>query len=330
MVTGLNVLVVLWGAYVRASGSGNGCGDRWPLCNGVWLPGSARLQTLIEFVHRTSSAMALLSVVSLTVVAWVVTVRGSWARRAAVVSAVLIVNEALLGAALVLLGYVNQNRSAGRAFVLSVHFANTLLLLGTLALTAVWLTRERQGSPPNRSLLRASVPLRRGVLTTLTLALLTGVSGSLAALGDTLFPPTTLGAALSQDFTGFRGAGGHALLQIRLLHPLLALTLAAASLWLASAGLRLGTRQWGGIRRSAAAARAPFIAIVVFVSAQIALGIANVLLLAPIWMQILHLLGADLLWLALVVASERLLVAGSPAAAAPAHAAALASSNSIA
>ncbi len=33
-----NVLVALWGAYVRATGSGAGCGSHWPTCNGEILP----------------------------------------------------------------------------------------------------------------------------------------------------------------------------------------------------------------------------------------------------------------------------------------------------
>ena len=47
-----NVLVILWGALVRASGSGAGCGNHWPLCNGQVIPVSPGWHTVIEFTHR--------------------------------------------------------------------------------------------------------------------------------------------------------------------------------------------------------------------------------------------------------------------------------------
>src|SRR5215813_13700333 len=58
-----NLLVIVWGAYVRASGSGAGCGSHWPLCNGEVIPGSPTIKTVIEFSHRLSSGLALLLVV---------------------------------------------------------------------------------------------------------------------------------------------------------------------------------------------------------------------------------------------------------------------------
>src|ERR1017187_2983546 len=64
-VLAYNMLVVLWGAFVRATGSGAGCGNRWPLCNGVIVPHAPRIETIIEFTHRATSGLALVSVAAL-------------------------------------------------------------------------------------------------------------------------------------------------------------------------------------------------------------------------------------------------------------------------
>src|ERR1700733_10713627 len=132
--------VILWGAYVRASGSGAGCGNHWPLCNGVVIPASPPKQLLIEFTHRITSGLALISVLILLYLTWRTTVRSAWVRIAAVLSVVFMLNEALLGALLVLLQHVGKDESLSHAVLLSLHLTNTLLLIGSITLTARWLT----------------------------------------------------------------------------------------------------------------------------------------------------------------------------------------------
>ncbi|HET8547051.1 MAG TPA: COX15/CtaA family protein, partial [Bryobacteraceae bacterium] len=134
-VVACNVLVVLWGAYVRATGSGAGCGSHWPLCNGAVLPREPAAATIIEFTHRTTSGIALLSVAALVVWAFRVYPATHRVRRAALFALVFIVIEALLGAGLVLFRLVAENSSPARAAYLSAHLANTLVLLGLLAAT---------------------------------------------------------------------------------------------------------------------------------------------------------------------------------------------------
>src|SRR5215831_863620 len=136
-VVGYNVLVILWGALVRATGSGAGCGNHWPLCNGQVVPLSPRVDTVIEFTHRCMTGGATFIVLGLLVWTFRSTVKGHAARVAAVTSTVLLVNEAILGALLVKLGYVTGNQSMGRVVMLSVHLSNTLLLLAALTFTAV-------------------------------------------------------------------------------------------------------------------------------------------------------------------------------------------------
>jgi cytochrome c oxidase assembly protein subunit 15 len=273
-VVGYNILVILWGAVVRATGSGAGCGDNWPLCNGDFFPHHPRLATVIEFAHRSMTGVATALVMGLAVWTFYATSRGDRARRAVVASMALLVTEALLGAGLVLGGYVGNNISTGRVVMQSIHFTNTLLLLGSLALTAWWLgDRMRASSMQTRQ--RLAAPAWTAVATTIVM----GATGSLAALADTLFPSPSLRAALVSDFA----ATSPLLIRMRWMHPVAALVGACLVLWLVA---RVRSRlSWvvGGL-----------------LMLQFVLGIGDVLLLAPVWMQVLHLLGADLYWIALV------------------------------
>jgi cytochrome c oxidase assembly protein subunit 15 len=275
-VLAYNILVVLWGAFVRATGSGAGCGDHWPLCNGAVVPRAPRIETLIEFTHRVTSGLALVSVIALCIWAFRRFPRGHRARLFAALSVVFLFAEALLGAGLVLLRYVEQNASAGRAAYLSAHLVNTQVLLAMLALTAWFGSGERKwrGAP-------------KVVIAALPVAVIVAVSGAIAALGDTLFPAASVAAGMRQEFSSAAGA----LLRLRVLHP--ALATAAAVLLLAAAVAARRTGIGGAVRAGSAAA--------VLVFAQLGLGVLNIALLAPVWMQLVHLLAADLMWVALVV-----------------------------
>ena len=283
-----NVAVVLWGAFVRATGSGAGCGNRWPSCGGSVLGTSANAQTIVEFTHRMTSGVALLMVAILVLWCWRATSKGHWARYSALLAAAVLVNEALLGAALVLLGHVAQDQSAGRILFLGLHFGNTLLLLAMLALTAAWLQRgtERFTLIKNRTEVSA---VAAGLLAVLAI----GTTGTVAALGDTVFPATSLHASLLQDFT----SDSPALLHFRLLHPLLAVIAGAYVIWVA---LKSSSRRIWHSR--------PSVALIILLFTEIGIGLLNVLLLAPVWLQILHLLVAETIWISLVLASATLVL----------------------
>jgi cytochrome c oxidase assembly protein subunit 15 len=275
-----NVLVVLWGALVRATESGAGCGNNWPLCNGVAIPVSPTLHTIIEFTHRQMVTGDVIGVAGLLVWVFRASIKGAAARVFAVASTLLLVNEAFLGALLVKLGYVTGNRSIGRVLVLSIHLSNTLLLLAALTLTALMLGTQQKWVK-----LRSEQVGGRGfALTGLLATLVVGVSGSLAALGDTLFPAASLSAAMAQDFA----VGSPWLLRLRWVHPASAVIAALFVIWL--------VRRAGWMRSRL---------VVWLLGLQFALGLADILLLAPTWMQIVHLLGADLYWIALVLLAAR-------------------------
>jgi heme a synthase len=285
VVVGYNVLVILWGAIVRTSGSGAGCGDRWPLCNGDFFPHHPRLATVIEYAHRSMTGVCVVLVLALAVWTFRATGRGDRARRAVIASVVLLVMEALLGAVLVLGGYVANNISLARVVMQAVHFTNTLLLLGALGLTAWWLN-ERGRTASSVAGKEMVWPAWIAVLATIVM----GATGALAALADTLFPSTSLREALGADFA----ANSPLLVQMRWVHPAAVMVGSCCVLWLA---MRVQSRLgW---------------VVAGLLGLQVVLGIADVLLLAPTWLQILHLLGADVYWLALVGLAARVIWPGA-------------------
>jgi cytochrome c oxidase assembly protein subunit 15 len=285
VVVAYNIFVALWGAVVRATQSGAGCGNNWPLCNGQILPVSPTWHTVIEFVHRQTVTVSVITLAVLVLWTWRATVKGHAARVFAVLSTILLLNEAFLGAVLVLKGYVTADRSTGRAIVLAIHFSNTLLMIAAMTLTAIMLGTGRRWSE-----LRSRGRDKTIAIVGLAATLVVGVSGSLAALGDTLFPASSLRAAFAQDID----AHSPMLLRLRGVHPLSAFLAAAFVLWLIVRG-----------RREGAAGKSNL--ILALLALQFVLGIADVILLAPTWLQIVHLLGADLYWVALVILSASVL-----------------------
>jgi len=277
-----NVAVILWGALVRATGSGAGCGSHWPLCNGEVVPRSPAVETLIELTHRATSGLALLLVAALLVWTWRARPRGAASRAGAAASLLLILVEAGIGAGLVLLELVAGDASPARAVWMAAHLLNTFALLAALTLTAHWLS----GGAALRLRGRGSGPAILGGA--LGSVLLVGVSGAVAALGDTLFPARSLAEALQADLA----PATHLLLRLRLLHPVLAI-LGAVAVVAATilAPLPTGDPRVLRLARSVAG-------LVLF---QLAVGALNVALLAPVWMQLLHLLVADLVWIGLVL-----------------------------
>ena len=271
------ILVVLWGAIVRTSGSGAGCGANWPLCNGDYFPHHPRLATLIEFIHRSTSGICALLDLVLIAFTFRATPRRHPARTAVLWSFAFLLLEAALGAVLVLRHYVENNASNARVAMQSIHFTNTLLLMASLALTAWFLSPNRTESVAPTSRWTAWL----AILSTITV----GATGSLAALADTLFPSPTLRAALASDFA----ATSPLLVRMRWLHPAAALFAVLCVLPLLRGATHLSR------------------IVLTLLLLQFALGLADILLLAPAWMQVLHLLGADLYWIALVqLAAETL------------------------
>lgn len=269
LALGINLVVILWGVVVRATGSGAGCGEHWPLCDGQVVPFTPHISTLIEYGHRLSSGLALLVVLALTVWAYRQRKSNQAVWNWSLLSLFFILMEAAIGAGLVLFGLVADNQSGIRAVVISVHLVNTLLLLA--ALVGVNFSEQKPQS---------SLPLNcvnaRWSLAALLLFFLLATSGAITALGDTLFPASSLAEGIQQDFQ----LGAHFLVKLRVIHPLLAIL---TGIFLLLVGDRF---------QSPSLITLTLLAWVV--------GVLNLLLLAPVWLQVIHLLMTDLIWINLV------------------------------
>jgi len=274
---GVTILVIVWGGVVRATGSGAGCGSHWPLCNGDVLPLDPTTETVIEFVHRITSGGVMIMALVLLLWARRLFAVGHQARRWAAVTFVFMLIEAAIGAGIVLLELVGDNASAARAAYVGGHLVNTLLLVGAM-LTTIWWAREPSpGLRPGAMFTRAA----RGLSVALIALLAVAASGAVVALGDTLFPHASLAEGIAADFD----ATSHFLIRLRVWHPVLAALTAIGLLVLVSRG---------DLPRTSGRL------IVATVTAQTLLGVINLLLLAPLPMQMAHLVMSNLLWMAVV------------------------------
>lgn len=272
----------MFGAFVRATGSGTGCGAHWPTCNGELLPTSPIVETVIEFTHRVTSGLSLLLVFFLLVYTFRISMKGSFIRKAALTAFLFTILEALLGASLVLFQLVGENDSIARAIVISAHLLNTFMLLASLVLVYEW---SKYTEPK-----KINFPQKKSVwLVFITiLILMLGMSGAITALGDTLFPSPSLAEGLIQDSSN----SAHFLIELRVYHPLLAVLAIIALLLMVKFIVKMDADNQV-IKRANL--------VVTFFFLQLFLGGLNVVLLAPIWMQIIHLLFADLIWISYVV-----------------------------
>jgi heme A synthase len=277
-----NILVILWGAFVRATGSGAGCGNHWPLCNGAVMPRAPQVETTIEFTHRLMSALSVALIAVLIVWGFRLYAKGHPLRKSVIACGLMIIAEALAGAALVLFDLVADNVSLARAVSMPLHLIITFTLMAALTLTA-WFA---SGGGPLRLRGQGGLAWAWGLAIAGTLVL--GMSGAVTALGDTLFPVNTLAEGLAQDIS----PTANFLVRLRVWHPFIAVAMAFYAVVLAQILRRQRPGAW--------VARLAQAQIVLFV-VQCVAGAINVALLAPVWMQLVHLLMADLVWINLIL-----------------------------
>jgi heme A synthase len=277
-----NLFVIVFGAFVRATGSGAGCGSHWPLCNGVMIPRAPELETVIEFTHRISSGITLVLIAFLIVRIWRAYPKGHALRKTSGFIGLFVITESLLGAGLVLFNLVEDDASLARAISMMAHLLNTFLLLASLIITAWWLST---GVPVNwKRDNKARILSILGVLGMFILA----ASGAITALGDTLFPAGSLAEGLRQDVD----PAAHFLLRLRIFHPIIAVVVGS---YVAGFGF------WLRASRRDSALSLTSLLLAGVVGLQLALGLLNVVLLAPVWLQLVHLLVTSLIWLCYVM-----------------------------
>lgn len=284
-----NLAVIMWGVFLRASLSGDGCGQHWLTCNGEVIPESPQFKTVIEFTHRVSTGIVFFIVLALAVWAFRKYSKGSPVRMTALVSFLLIVVEAAIGGGLVLTGNTAGNLTASRPFWMMAHLITTFSLLAALSLTVWFASGGRpftfKGKPKVTVLLALAV---LGIF-------LVGASGSLAALSHMLFPAGTLGEGIAQDFAGT----SHLLLRLRLSHPIVAVMTGVYLIFIAG-WLRARAMDSPEVRRWSNV-------LSILVMVQFASGAATLLMLSPIVLQLIHLLLADLVWISFVLLSASFL-----------------------
>lgn len=283
VVLGYTLLVILYGAWVRITGSGAGCGDHWPTCNGEIIPRSESTKTWIEYGHRLTSG--ILGPLAIALVVWAFMDRRQTrvTRWCAVLTLGFIIFEALIGAGLVLAELVADNASGARAVVVSLHLVNTLILTSAATLTA-WFGA---GNPIP---VRFSVAFEgRGLLwACLGGLILVSATGAVTALGDTLFPVQSvadsgLWARVNEELS----LGAHFLVRLRAVHPVLAI---GVGILTASVGARFAEHAVPQVARLGRR-----LSLLTWV--QMVMGSLNIFLAAPGWLQLLHLLGAQLVWI---------------------------------
>lgn len=291
---GFNLVVILWGVFLRASHSGDGCGQHWLTCQGEVIPSAPQFKTVIEYSHRISTAIVGIVVLGLVVWAFRAFEKRSWVRRTAFLSLVFIVIEALIGRGLVLTGNTADNWTPTRPYWTAGHLINTFLLLAFLALTPWFASRKNQLTK-----FHASGKVWLLLAIGIAAVLFVGVSGSMAALTNMLFPSISLSEGLAKDFS----ESSHYLLRLRISHPILSILTAVYLLFL-SGWLRSWSsnepvvRRWSNI-------------LSILLIAQLAFGALTLLTLSPILMQLGHLLLADAIWISFVLLSASFLTTGA-------------------
>ncbi|MEP6900669.1 MAG: COX15/CtaA family protein [Actinomycetota bacterium] len=290
-----NLIVILWGVFLRASLSGDGCGEHWLTCGGEFIPSAPQLKTSIEFFHRITSSLAGIIVIILLIWA-IINWRTKKSNKAVLLlkmstaSLAFIVIEGILGGLLVLTGNTAANWTPTRPFWMAAHLVNTFTLIAILSLTA-WFAGGGKSFNFN-------VP--RKILILLAVAtvgiFVVGMSGSVAALSSMLFPSSTLSEGIAKDFS----QTSHIILRLRVFHPILSISvgvfLAFLAGWLKSkAKESASVTRWSNI-------------LTIFVLIQFGWGAITLVTLAPIVMQIVHLFLADAVWISFVLLSANFLV----------------------
>ena len=267
------LLTIFWGAWVRLSFSGDGCGKNWPLCEDKIFP--ENVTAFIEWLHRLSSGLSLVFIFALFILAFKIYSKNHGVRYFSIASFLLILIEAFIGAILVLSGLVGANTEKIRVLVLAVHSINSLLLVGALTLCYKMSCWEKRGEK-----ITDNLKLKKPLIYFVCLFPLLALTGNIASLAGQLFPSLSLSSALALDLM----PSAHISLKVRPFHPLLAVCFLLGFSFFAFSKKHL-----------------IFPALAIFV--VVLFGFATLVSLSPMWMKMTHLALAYGLWVFLVIIS---------------------------
>ncbi len=273
--------VIIWGVFVRASGSGDGCGAHWPSCHGNYLLDQASTKTLIEYIHRTSSGLYGIFVLLLSTLTIISKQFSKTAKLFAAGVLFFTILEGLIGAKLVLSELVGQNSSGSRAFFMMLHLTNTFLLVACNAGVIFFDGRKTQFQ--NLVHLKIWGPI-------FLLFFITGLSGALAALSTTLYPENSLLQGLAMNFN----PNSPWLIKVRSLHPFFAFLLTASIIWLTNPKKKFG------------------LTLISLSLSTLVVGLINLILLTPLVLQLGHLTIALSFWVICLMYFFTLSTQGNP------------------
>lgn len=271
----LSVLSILAGAFVRATGSGDGCGATWPTCKGRIIPSLSDTSEIIEFSHRGISGILLIVTLYIFVNSRKLE-KGSIARRAANYLTFFVLFEALIGAVIVIFEWVGLNSSLPRIVAVPIHLVNTFGLLASYVILFKILENKMDSIKNlwDRNFIIISI-----------LFLLTGATGSITALADVLYPSASFIEGFLDDFD----RTSEVLTRLRIFHPIVS-TILSIALYIESKQLQkrfdINTN---------------FLKFLIF--SAVFLGVANVLSNIVLFLSIFHLALADLLWITYIYVS---------------------------
>ena len=271
----LSIFSIIAGAVVRATGSGDGCGSSWPTCNGRVIPSLNSASEQIEFSHRAISGLLLIVTITIFIKSFNNSVTGLQ-KKVINYLTFFVILEALIGAVIVLYEWVGMNSSIPRIAAVPLHLVNTF---GLLAMYTI-IFKLTQNPEINISNL---IDRKFKIIT--FLFILTGATGSIAALADVLFPSESFIAGIVEDFD----STSEILTRLRVLHPIVS-TVLSFVLFNESKRLEdkfnLKTNQ-----------------IKILVIIGVTLGVLNVFININIFLSVVHLLVADLLWITYIYTS---------------------------
>lgn len=293
------ILVIVFGAYVRAGLHGDGCGRSWPHCGNTIVPDGSSVSAIIEFTHRTTSTLS--GLIALAFVFWARKIdrKGGYLRKSAMGALVFTVVAGLIGASLVLFEWVTTDKSVGRAITMPLHLINTYFLIASVALMAYFSGGGKSFSFKNQGSIGTGLRWALGGMFVL------GMTGALSAMGRTAFSTNMESVnTFMERITLHIGENAPALLKGGATHPLIATSVAVIVIMVVY--LVMHRRESPEVKRWGQATVGLFLIQMVF-------GIINLVVSAPLWMQMTHLTIALADWLCLVMLVAHALKVQEPA-----------------